>query len=227
MVLFLDTGNIKEIKEFHEMGLIQGVTTNPTILFREGVTGGLLGVKKCCIEIAEMIAPLPLSVELTTNDPDKMLEQALEFSKWAPNVVIKVPFHGPNGETENIKVIHALEKKHDIRVNVTAMMSSQQCLLAAMAGGTYVSLFCGRISDMGYDSLGEIEKLRNLLELQELPSQIIACSTRETYNVVDWMNSGAHIVTVQPDFVKKMIPNPRSKETVQQFMKDAEGMGIK
>jgi len=127
MPIFLDTGNIQEIKRFHEMGVIRGVTTNPTILLKEGVKGGLAGIKNRTVEIAQLIAPLPLSVEVTSNSPEEMLAQASEFSGWAPNVNVKITIHGPQGETENLNVIHELETKRDIRVNVTAMMSAQQC----------------------------------------------------------------------------------------------------
>ncbi|MGK5091532.1 transaldolase family protein [Deltaproteobacteria bacterium TL4] len=220
--LFIDTGRIAEIKKYHAMGIIRGVTTNPTILLKDGVTGGMEGIRKRTIEIAKLIDPLPLSVEVTTNDRQGMIEQAKSFMQWAPNINVKITIHGPNGETENLEVIHELETKHDIRVNVTAMMSVQQCFLAAMAGATYVSLFCGRVNNMGYSSSEEISKLRNLLDEFELKSKIIACSTREVLNVVDWFQAGAHIVTVTPSFIEGMIVHPYSKETVQMFLGDAE-----
>jgi len=223
MALFLDTGNIKEIKQSLDMGIIRGVTTNPTILAQSGVTGGMAGVKKAMIEIANLIAPYPLSVELTKNDSvDDMIAQAIEFSAWAKNIVIKVPIHGPNGEIDNLRVVHQLEKKHNIRVNVTAMMSVQQCFLAAMAGATYVSLFCGRINNMGYNSIEDLKLLRKLLDMHKLPAQIICASTREILNVVEWLDAGGHIVTVVPKFIEGMIVHPYTKETVQMFLNDAK-----
>jgi len=221
MTLFLDTGDINEIKKYHNMGIIRGVTTNPTILCQSGVCGGIEGIKKRSIEIAKLIAPMPLSVELTTNDTSKMLEQAVEISKWADNIVIKVPIHGPEGEIENLRIVHELETKHKIRVNVTAMMSAQQCLLAAMAGATYVSLFCGRVNNMGYDSVDEIRKTRQALDDFNLKAKIICASTREVFNVIEWLLAGAHIVTVLPNFLNGMIVHPYSKETVKQFISDA------
>jgi len=221
MAIFLDTGNINEIKKYLDFGIIRGVTTNPTILLKCGVTGGLEGVKQRSIDIAKMISPLPLSVELTTNDPTKMMEQAIEFSKWAPNINIKVTLHGPNGELDNLKIIHELEKKHNVRVNVTAMMSAQQCLLAAMAGATYVSLFCGRVNNMGYNSIEEVKKLRKLLDQFGLKSKIICASTREVLNVIEWLEAGGDIVTVLPNLLEGMIVHPYTKETVQMFLNDA------
>tara|TARA_B100000315_G_scaffold256318_1_gene301957 strand:+ start:311 stop:1000 length:690 start_codon:yes stop_codon:yes gene_type:complete len=220
MAIFLDTGKIEEIKKYYEMGIIRGVTTNPTILVKEGVTGGMDGVKKRSIEIAKLIDPFPLSVEVTSNDPQKMLDQGIEFSKWASNINVKVTIHGINGELDNLQVINKLETKYDVRVNVTAMMSAQQCFLAAMAGATYVSIFGGRVNNMGYDSRIEIRKLRDLIDNFELASKIIVGSTREVINVVEWLHVGAHIVTCAPKFIEGMIVHPYSKETVQMFLKD-------
>jgi len=222
MAIFLDTGNLSEIENFHKMGIIRGVTTNPTILLKEGVTGGMEGIRKRTQQIAKMIAPLPLSVEVTSNDRNEMLEQSEEFCKWADNINVKITIHGPQGETENLEVIRELEQKKDIRVNVTAMMSAQQCFLAAMAGATWVSIFGGRVNNMGYDSRGEITRLRKLLDQFELPAKIIVGSTREILNITEWLEAGAHIVTVPPTFLKGMIIHPYSKETVQMFLSDAE-----
>ena len=102
MAIFLDTGNIKEISKYHKMGIIRGVTTNPTILLQDGVKGGLKAIKECTVEIAKLINPLPLSVEVTTNDKKEMLAQAKEFSSWAKNINVKITIHGPNGELDNL-----------------------------------------------------------------------------------------------------------------------------
>ena len=221
MPIFLDTADVNEIKRFHRMGVLRGVTTNPTILLKQGVGGGMAGLEARSKEIAALIAPLPLSVEVTTNDRTRALEQARTFAGWASNIVVKVTVHGPEGELENMELIHELETERNIRVNVTAMMSAQQCLLAALAGATYVSIFAGRVNDMGYNAVEEISKLRGLLDDFELKSQIIAGSTRETLNVIEWLEAGAHIVTVLPNLLEKMLVHPYSKETVQMFLRDA------
>ncbi len=220
MAIFLDTGNMNEIRKYHEMGIISGVTTNPTILSREGVKGGMDGVKKRSMEIANLISPLPLSVEVTTNEMDRMLQQALDFAKWANNINVKITIHGPEGELGNLKVIHELEKKHDVRINVTAMMSAQQCFLAARAGATYLSIFGGRVNNMGYNVINEISLLRRLLDSFNLESQIIVGSTREVLNIIEWLDAGAHIVTATPNLIEGMLVHPYSKETVQMFLKD-------
>ena len=222
MAIFLDTGKIEEIKRFMKMGVIRGVTTNPTILLRSGVTGGKEAIKSTSIDIANLIKPYPLSVEVTTNDPQGMLDQAHEFAKWADNINVKITIHGPNGELDNLGVVHELESKYDIRVNVTAMMSAQQCFLAAMAGATFVSLFAGRVNNMGYNACIEIKKLRKVLDDLNLKAKIIIGSTREVLNVIEWLEAGAHIITVVPKFLEGMIVHPYSKETVQQFLMDAK-----
>ncbi|MBI5412412.1 transaldolase [Candidatus Peregrinibacteria bacterium] len=222
--LFIDSGDIKEIAKYLKMGLCHGVTTNPTILVKEGVTGGSATIKKRMLEIAKLIHPYRLSVELTQNDnAQSMLAEAKDIISWgAPNIDIKVPVHGPNGELDNLEVIHTLENEHDIRVNCTAIMSAQQGLLAALAGASYVSLFCGRVNNMGYDSREEVKRLRTLIDQYGLKSKIIAASTREAINIMEWILAGAHIVTIVPAFITTMLVHPYSKETVQMFLADAK-----
>jgi transaldolase len=222
MSIFLDSGDFKEIQRFHKMGIIRGVTTNPTILLKDGVKGDFKVVRKRFIDIAKIIDPYPLSAEVTTNERDEMIAQAKEIASWAKNMVVKIPIHGPNGELDNLQVVHELVKKHGVTINVTAMMSAQQCYLAASAGASFVSLFGGRVNNMGYNTIGEIRILRKLLDDFELPAKIIMGSTREVLNVVEWLHAGAHIVTVLPKFLEGMIVHPYSKETVKMFLDDAE-----
>jgi transaldolase len=220
MPIFLDTGNRADIERFLRMGIIRGVTTNPTILLKEGV-GGMRGIEARSKEIAALIHPLPFSVEVTATDHDEVIRQATTFRSWADNIVVKVTIHGPDGELENLEIVHELEARHDVRVNVTAMMSAQQCFLAAMAGASYVSIFGGRINNMGYNACGEVTRLRTLLDRFGLKAQIIVGSTREVLNIVEWLEAGAHIVTAVPSLVEGMIVHPYTKETVQQFLRDA------
>ena len=220
MAIFLDSGSLEKVERYLKMGIIRGVTTNPSIMLKEGLTGGQPAVKERYQQLAKMIAPFPLSAEVTSNDPERMLDEAREFRAMADNINVKVTIHGPNGETDNLSVIKTLEEE-GIPVNVTAMMSPQQCFLAAMAGASYVSLFCGRVNNMGYDSRREVTALRGLLDKFNLKAQIISASTREVLNVVEWLDAGSHIVTVLPDFLEKMIVHPYTKETVQMFLDDA------
>lgn len=218
--IFLDTGSIDEIRKYHALGIIRGVTTNPTILVQGGVAGGWAGIEKHCKEIAALMEPLPVSVEVITNEPEEMLEQALLFAAWAKNINVKIPIHGPDGGTENLRLVHELETRRNVRVNVTAMMSAQQGLLAAMAGATYVSIFGGRVNNMGYDSRQEIRRLRGLLDAFGSPAKIIVGSTREVLNIIEWFEAGADIVTAVPSLIEGMLVHPYSKETVRMFLED-------
>ncbi len=218
--IFLDSGNPEEIEKYHALGVIRGVTTNPTILVKDGVTGGWEGIERRCRQIAELIHPLPLSVEVISNEPSEQLDQARRFARWADNINVKITIHGPEGGTENLKLIHELETRENIRVNVTAMMSAQQCLLAAMAGASYVSLFGGRVNNMGYNACGEIRRLRGLLDAFSSKAKIIVGSTREALNIIEWFEAGADIVTAVPSLLQTMLEHPFSKETVRQFLAD-------
>lgn len=220
--IFLDTGKLEDIRKYHALGVVRGVTTNPSILVKDGVTGGWPGIEKQIRQIAALVAPLPVSVEVTNNDPEGMLEQAKMMSSWGQNINVKIPIHGPEGETDNLRLVHELETRHNIRVNVTAMMSAQQCLLAAMAGATYVSIFGGRVNNMGYDSRQEVRRIRALLDAFGSPAKIIVGSTREVLNIIEWFEAGADIVTALPSLIEGMLVHPYSKETVQMFLKDGE-----
>jgi transaldolase len=220
--LFLDTGDIALVRRYHALGIIRGVTTNPTILVKEGVAPGWEQIQKHAQTLAQLIGPLPLSVEVTVNEPEEMLEQAKRLAGWAPNINVKIPIHGPEGGIENLELVHALETRHNIRVNVTAMMSAQQCLLAAQAGATYVSLFGGRVNNMGYNSTEEIRRLRRLLDAFGSTAKIIVGSTREVLNIVEWFEAGADIVTALPKLIEGMLVHPYSKETVAMFLRDGQ-----
>lgn len=218
--IFLDTGKLDEIEKYLSLGIVRGVTTNPTILVKDGIKGGWEGIRKHCKQMATLVAPLPVSVEVTSDGIDETRKQALDIASWAENINVKVTIHGPEGGTENLGLIHELETRHDVRVNVTAMMSAQQCLLAAMAGATYVSIFGGRVNNMGYDSRLEVSRLRLLLDAFQSPSKIIVGSTREVLNIVEWFEAGADIVTAVPSLIEGMLVHPYSKETVKMFLED-------
>jgi len=218
-MIFLDTSNLDKIKKYQTCGIIRGVTTNPTILHREGGYD-----RQHLRKIARTILPSPLSVEIRTNDPTGMIRDAQDLQLLGNNIVVKIPIHGPNDAnlSQNLNVIHALEYHDNIRVNVTAMMSAQQGYLAALAGATYVSLFGGRVNNIGYDACAEIAQLRYLINVEDLPAKIIVGSTREVINIIQLLDAGAHIVTVTPDLLEKMIWHPYTELTVRQFLDDAK-----
>jgi len=214
-MIFLDSSNIDIIKRYYSMNIIRGVTTNPTILKKDGIKDIDTTIK----QIAKIIEPFPLSVEVTSDKREDIISQAKYYSELSYNINIKIPIHSQDGDSY-LEIIKDLSN-YGIDINATAMMSAQQGILASLAGAKYLSLFCGRINDMGYDSHKEIARLRRLIDRFDLDSLIIAASSRETYNIVEWLDAGADIVTVSPDILDKMIVNPRSKETVKQFLEDA------
>ncbi|MDP8247389.1 MAG: transaldolase family protein [Candidatus Tritonobacter lacicola] len=209
MAIFIDSSNVAEVEEITKWGIISGATTNPKIICQDGLSGGLEGTIKKIVDIVKG----PVSVEVTEEDAAGMVEQAKEFAAWDPeNIVIKVPI----GQ-EGLKVVNTLENELGIKTNVTCMMSFNQAYLASLAGATYVSIFFGRIKDMGYDPREVIADTREMIDREELKAQIITGSIRHLMDVNEAFLAGAHIVTITPPILKKMTWNPRSETTIEEF----------
>ena len=192
--IFIDSSILSEIEKYYKKGFIRGVTTNPSIMVKDGIDKGLENIKKTSIKIANLVNPYPVSIEVLSEDYGLAKAQVKECFSWPLNIVIKLTIHGPNGNPDNLSFIKDLSEK-DISINATAMMSIQQCFLAA-AAAAYVSLFCGRMNNMGFDSRLVLEKIRNLIVKLNYKSKIIACSLREASNVMDCLAIGAHIVNI-------------------------------
>jgi len=220
-MLFLDTADKAQIGGLYRVGLISGVTTNPTILCQAGIQHRYH--EDWCGQVCDVIRPAPLSYEVTSDDPCDMITEARAIADWGDNLVVKVPIHGvcKKGVLGNIGVISDLERTYNICVNVTAMMTAQQCYLAALAGATYVSLFGGRVADMGGNVEQEIRRFIELRDRESLKAKLIVGSVRNAINVIDWLVAGADIVTVPPSYFTKMVWHPYTAETVQQFLRDA------
>ena len=207
-MFFLDSSDPKEIKEISNWGVISGVTTNPLILAREAAAVDLEQ------RIREVVAVSTghVSVELVTEDERAMLDEARRYHGWAPDrICIKVPF-----SEAGLRVTHTLTRA-GIATNVTCLMSFNQAYLAALAGGTYVSIFSGRIRDMGYDARTVIAQTRGQLDRESLSSKIIVGSVRHFMDANEALESGAHIVTVPPAILRKMLHNPKTEETIREF----------
>ncbi|HEY3234908.1 MAG TPA: transaldolase family protein [Polyangiaceae bacterium] len=207
-MLFIDSSNPKEIRELYQWGVASGVTTNPLIISREA---GDAELKSIILEILE-VSTGHVSVELTTEIEGEMLEEALGYHAWSPErICVKVPF----SET-GLRVLHQLVTRK-VTTNVTCLMNFNQAYLSALTGATYVSLFAGRIRDMGYDVRPIIAATRAVLDREGLKSRIIVGSLRQVMDVSDALEQGAHIVTVPPDLVRKMLYNPRTESTIREF----------
>ena len=216
MEIFIDSAKITEIEKWLQMGVIDGVTTNPSIMFNDGVYDTEAAAK----EIAALIDPKPLSVEVTTNDLDEMITQAERFASWAPNIVIKVPQITQDG-VPCYGVIKHLEDE-GIKVNATAAMSLGQVILAAKAGATYISIFTGRVSDEGGNAPEVIRSSADWLERWKFKSKITVGSIRSVGDILSAAIAGAHIITIPPSFLGKMADHKYTRDTVRQFVADAE-----
>lgn len=214
MEIFADTADVTEITKWLRRGVIDGVTTNPSILLKDGARD----MEKAAREIAEVVEGRPLSVEVTTNDPDEMLVQARTCAKWAPNIVVKIPIINEDG-VPCLEVIHELSQE-GVKVNTTAMLSFNQVVMAAKAGATYLSIFAGRVADEGHDSSALISMASRWVERWGL-GRILVGSIRGALDIQTAAAAGAHIITVPPAVLEKAIDHKYSRETVRGFNADA------
>jgi len=216
MEIFLDTANIDQIKKWLAQGVIDGVTTNPSIMLKDGVYDIEAGAKA----IAALLGDLPLSVEVITNDLDEMLAQARTFASWAKNIVVKIPVINESG-MPCFGVVKTLESS-GVRVNVTAMLSFGQMMLAAKAGATYISLFGGRVADEGQPMGDVIRMTRRWLDDWGFKSKIIVGSVREVMNIQEAAAAGAHVVTIPPQFLARLADHKYTRFTVGEFVRDGQ-----
>lgn len=215
MQIFLDSANAQEIETWLRQGVVDGVTTNPSIMLKDGVYDLENGARRLCA----LLDARPVSVEVTTNDQAEMLTQARTFAHWAPNIVIKIPVVNEFGDS-CLGVISELTRE-GIRVNTTAILSFNQAILAAKAGATYVSIFAGRIADEGNDPGTVVRNVRRWLDEWGYAAKIIVGSIRTVMDIQNAALAGAHIITIPPQFLLKMVDHKYSRDTVRQFNRDA------
>ena len=216
MEIFIDSADLSEIERWLEMGVLDGVTTNPSIMVNDQVYDMEKGAK----EIASLVSPLPVSVEVTTNDLREMLGQAQEFAGWASNIVVKIPQITQDG-TPCYGVMKALESQ-GIKVNATIALSLGQVILAAKAGSTYISIFAGRVGDEGGDVPQVIKNAVDWLECWKYKNKIIVGSIRSVADILQAAIAGAHVITIPPQFLARMADHKYSRDTVRQFVNDAK-----
>lgn len=214
MQLFLDTANVNEIKEIASWGILSGITTNPSLLAKEGVS-----VKDFMAEIAPVVSG-PLSLEVTAEDRETMVEQALHLKEYGKNVVIKLPL-----TAEGLAACSKLTEM-GIPTNVTLVFSANQALLAARAGATYVSPFIGRLNDLGSEGKVLIDEIRQIFDRYGLETKIIAASIRSPRDVTDSALCGADIATIPYGVMKKCIGHPLTDNGLEKFKADWENSGL-
>ena len=215
MRFFIDTANIEEIKEANELGVICGVTTNPSLIAKEG---------RDFIEVVKEISTIvdgPISAEVISLDHKGMVEEADKLSKIHKNIVIKLPM-----TLEGLKATKILSQK-GIKTNVTLIFSATQALLAARAGATYVSPFVGRLDDIGQDGLSLIEEIVDIFNVNSIETEIIVASVRNSIHVAQAARMGADIATVPYKVITQMTKHPLTDKGIENFLQDWEGASLK
>lgn len=212
MKLFLDTADVEEIRAANDMGVICGVTTNPTLIARSG------RVFEEVIREITAIVDGPISAEVVSMQAEKMVEEAKPLAAIHPNIVIKIPMCA-----EGLKATKALTKL-GIHTNVTLIFSAAQALLAARAGATYVSPFLGRVDDIGWTGMELVRDIAEIFRLHGIGTEIIAASIRSPLHVVEAAKAGANIATVPYKVILQMIEHPLTKIGIERFLKDWESV---
>ncbi|MCX6769571.1 MAG: fructose-6-phosphate aldolase [Candidatus Micrarchaeota archaeon] len=213
MKIFLDTADVEKIGKYAAMGLVDGITTNPTIILKSGRRQ-----EEAIKEICKLVDG-PVSVEGVEEKEAGMVKDGVKFSSWAKNVVVKLPM-----TEEGLKAVRALSKK-GIRTNVTLVFSPTQALLAAKAGATYVSPFVGRLDDVADDGMELVRKIREIFVNYGYKTQIIAASVRSPLHVAQSALCGCDIATVPPDVMEKMFCHGFTDAGIRKFKEDYEAAG--
>ena len=209
MKFFIDTANIEEIREAYALGILAGVTTNPSLVAKEKGVSFHDRLK----EITDLVKE-SVSAEVIALDHEGMMKEAEELAAIAPNITIKVPMT-PDG----LKTVAALSKK-GIKTNVTLIFSANQALLAARAGATYVSPFLGRLDDIGHNGMQAISDIADIFAIHDIQTEIIAASIRHPMHITEAALKGAHIATVPYKVILQLFNHPLTDKGIEAFLKD-------
>ena len=216
MKIFIDTANLNEIRKAKALGLVDGVTTNPTLLSKEGEETETL-IRKISKEVKG-----PVNVEVTGITHEEIVKEAKVMATWGDEIVIKIPI-----TPEGLKAVKSLSAG-GIHTNVTLLFSASQAILAAKAGGTYICPFLGRLDDISFNGLAEIRQLRGIYDnYYEIETKIIVASVRNPIHVIEAGLIGAEIVTVPPAIIDQMVKHPLTDKGIAQFLEDAKKIGVK
>lgn len=209
MRIFLDTANIEHIRHAAKLGIITGVTTNPSLVAKEGAVDFRGAILEIC-----SIVPGPISVEALSLETEGMIEEARRLSSWAPNIVVKIPV-----SEAGLEAISVLSRE-DIKTNLTLCFSANQALLGALVGATYVSPFVGRLDDVGHQGMEVVADAVEIFNKYDLNTQVIAASLRHPLHVIAAAKAGAHIVTVPYTVLMQMIRHPLTDIGIARFAED-------
>lgn len=208
MKIFIDTANIEEIKKANEWGVIDGVTTNPSLVAKESSE-----FKELVQQIVNIVDG-PISVEAISTDAEGMIEEAIELSEWSQNIVVKIPMI-----PEGLRAVKVLRSK-DIKTNVTLAFSVNQALLAAKAGATYVSPFIGRLDDIGHEGMQIVRDTVQIYKLYNFKTEVIVASVRHPLHVIESAKAGAHVATIPFNVIEKMFKHPLTDIGLERFLED-------
>ena len=211
MEFFIDTANLDEIKEIKKWGILSGVTTNPSLIAKEGD----VDFKDVISQITELV-PGPISAEVISTEAEGMINEARELAEIAENIVIKIPM-----TPEGMEAVSTLSSE-GIKTNVTLVFSVNQALIAARAGATYVSPFIGRLDDIGHDGMQIVRDISDIFTTYNIDTKIIAASIRHPRHVLLSAKAGSDIATVPYGVLKKMITHPKTDEGIEKFLADWE-----
>jgi len=211
MKFFVDIADVEEIRKAVELGICDGVTTNPTLIMKSGKTQ-----EEAIKEIAEVLGDKPLSVEGISDDAEGIVKEAEEFVKWGDNIVIKVPM-----TKEGMRAVRMLSKR-GIKTNVTLVFSPSQALIAAKAGATYVSPFVGRLDDISEDGMQVVYDIMEIYCNYGFETEVIVASVRSITHVVESAKAGAHIATIPPKVLEEMWKHDLTDKGIQKFKEDYE-----
>ena len=212
MQLFIDTADISEIEAAKAMGVLDGVTTNPSLVARTGKK-----MREVLEEICALV-PGPVSAEVLSTDYETMLAEGRELATIAPNIVVKIPLI-----EAGIRAVKSLTEA-GIKTNVTLCFSPLQALLAAKAGATYISPFVGRLDDIGHDGMGLVEQIVEMYDSYDLDTQVLVASVRSPMHVVEALRLRAHVATIPFAVIAKLIHHPLTDSGLARFLKDAESI---
>ena len=212
MKIFLDTANLASIRHYSEMGMVDGITTNPTLLSKEG------GDPEEIIREIINIVKGPVSLEVISTEINQIMEEAYILQRYGSNVVIKVPMI-PDG----LKAVKKL-KEEGIETNVTLVFSANQALLAAKAGASYVSPFIGRLDDIGNEGMSLIRDINQIFKNYQYNTKILVASIRHPIHVIEAAKLGADVVTLPPDILGKMFLHPLTDKGLKVFISDWENL---
>lgn len=215
MKLFVDTGDLDDVRRAAELGVVDGVTTNPTLIAKSGAE-----FRTQVLKICELLPGGDISAEVVATDYDNMLKEALEISSWSPQITVKVPLIAPG-----LRLVRTLTDK-GIRTNVTLVFSLSQAYLAAKAGATYISNFVGRVDDISDEGMRAVAETVAMVENYGFASQVLTASVRHPLHVVQALQAGSHVATMPLKIIEMLLKHPLTDAGLARFLSDWDEAGL-